>query len=280
MSAGDRVPDINPQREQMADESMVRTLAAQAQAIWPQEEPLFARYGLHGELRILDAGCGTGEISSRLAGLYPRARILGVDVLEEPLAIARSRYEALASRLSFAQESVYELPAPDAAYDLTVCRHVLQAIPQAERVLAELRRVTKPGGWLHLIVEDYGMLHFPRGDAALDAFLREAPAQFGAANGTDMFVGRHTWAHLKPLGLTQISVDYVVVDTVRVPRDIMAAIFVAWRDGYVRPIGERTRFTSEQARAAFDRMIAVLRDPQQYAAWIVPVVAARVPTAS
>ena len=59
----------------MADESMVRNLAAQADAIWPQEEPLFRRYGQPA--RILDVGCGTGEISSRLATLFPAARVTG-----------------------------------------------------------------------------------------------------------------------------------------------------------------------------------------------------------
>ena len=38
--------DLNPQGRQMADESMVRNLAAQAEAIRPQEAPLFARYRL------------------------------------------------------------------------------------------------------------------------------------------------------------------------------------------------------------------------------------------
>ena len=38
--------DLNPQARQMADESMFRTLAAQAQAIWPQEVELFRRYQL------------------------------------------------------------------------------------------------------------------------------------------------------------------------------------------------------------------------------------------
>ena len=59
--------DLNPQAKQMADESMVRNLAAQAQAIWPQEAPLFRRYTLPASPRILDAGCGTGEGASRLA---------------------------------------------------------------------------------------------------------------------------------------------------------------------------------------------------------------------
>ena len=53
----------NPQAQQMGDESMARNLAHQARAIWPQEQALFARYDLSGALRILDLGCGTGEIA-------------------------------------------------------------------------------------------------------------------------------------------------------------------------------------------------------------------------
>jgi len=59
------VTDLNPQAQQMADESMVRTLDAQARAIWPQEIELIRRYVLPEDTRILDAGCGTGEIADR-----------------------------------------------------------------------------------------------------------------------------------------------------------------------------------------------------------------------
>ena len=72
----------NPQAQQMGDESMARTLAAQAQAIWPQERALFARYGLSGALRVLDLGCGTGEITRRLADMYPQGQVIGVDILD------------------------------------------------------------------------------------------------------------------------------------------------------------------------------------------------------
>ena len=61
--------DRNPQAEQMGDESMLRTLAFQAQAIWPQEQALFDRYALAGPVHILDLGCGSGEITRRLAAL-------------------------------------------------------------------------------------------------------------------------------------------------------------------------------------------------------------------
>ena len=64
---------LNPQAKQMAHESMVRNLAAQAEAIWPQESVLLTRYPLPASLRILDAGCGTGEASVRLAELFSGA---------------------------------------------------------------------------------------------------------------------------------------------------------------------------------------------------------------
>src|SRR5713101_2709692 len=93
--------DLNPQAKQMADESMVRNLDAQARAIWPQEIPLLQRYALPAEPDILDAGCGTGEGSSRLAELFPRAQVLGVDIIDPHLELARRRYARLASRLKF-----------------------------------------------------------------------------------------------------------------------------------------------------------------------------------
>jgi len=138
------VTDLNPHAKHMADESMVRTLDAQAHAIWPQEVELIRRYGLGAELRILDAGCGTGEASWRLAELFPRAQVLGVDILDIHLTLARERHAHLAPRLVFENQSIFELPAADGAYDLTVCRHVLHSIPHADRVIAELVRVTRP----------------------------------------------------------------------------------------------------------------------------------------
>jgi len=271
--------DLNPQGKQMADESMVRNLAAQAHAIWPQEAPLLSRYVLPAEPRILDAGCGTGEITSRLAELFPRAHALGVDIIDAHLELARSRYQRLAPRLRFEHQSVFALDAADHTFDLTVCRHVLQSIPHADRVVAELARVTRRGGYLHLITEDYGMLHFQRGTLDPQEFWHIVPTSFAAATGTDLFIGRNIFGILMDIGLEQITIDYAVVDTLRVPRATFAAIFEAWRDGYVDAIGELTPVTRESARSYFEQMIANIRDPRGYAAWMVPVVSARIPSA-
>src|SRR6476620_6955535 len=93
--------NLNPQAREMADESMIRNLAAQAVAIWPQEQPLFERYQLPAEAKVLDAGCGTGEISQRLATLFPSATVLGVDLIADHLERARIRCAALADRVHF-----------------------------------------------------------------------------------------------------------------------------------------------------------------------------------
>jgi ubiquinone/menaquinone biosynthesis C-methylase UbiE len=268
--------DLNPQREHMADESMVRTLAAQVEAVWPQELPLLRRYPLPGAPRVLDAGCGTGEASRRLAEAFPQAAILGVDVLDGSLERAREKAAAFGDRVRFENRSIFELGLPGASFDLVVCRHVLQSIPHADRVIAELARVVRPGGTLHLIAEDYGMVHFPRRRFDPADLWPRVPLAFGAATGTDMLIGRHAPSILRALGLEDVRLDLVVVDTLRVPRETFARIWEAWRDGYAGVIAEHGGFTREQALERWNDQIETIRDPASYAAWIVPVVSGRV----
>jgi len=269
--------DLFPQRHEMADESMVRNLAAQAEAIWPQERALVERYGLSGPLRVLDGGCGTGEITGRLAALFPQASLLGVDILDGHLELARQRHAALAPRVTFEHRSLFDTGLPARSFDLVVCRHVVQSVPHPERVFAELVRLARPGGRLHVIAEDYGMIHVPGRRFDPDDFWDVAPRRFEAADGIDMRIGRHALAHLRALGIRDVAIDYVTVDTLRVPRRTFAAIWQAWRDGYAETAGQRLGITAAEARERFDDQISTILDEAQYAVWQVPVVSARVP---
>ncbi len=269
--------DPTPQAPRPADDPRERILEYQARAIWPQERDILLRYRLPERLMVLDAGCGTGEISFRLACLFPGADVLGVDILDDRLDRARRCFGPLAPRLSFARQNLFSLDVQDDVFDLTVCRHVLHALPRPERVVRELVRVTRPDGLLHLILEDYGMLHFDRGVPDPRDFWHEAPAAFGRATGTDLFSGRHALALLRAHGLLDVTIDYVVVDTLRVPRELFAAIMGAWRDAYAPAIAGVTRFDRAEVIAHFDAMIANILDPDGYAVWMVPVVSARVP---
>lgn len=269
----------NPQAAQMADESMIRTLAAQAEATWPQEWPLLARHGLRPGARVLDVGCGTGEWSRRVAVQWPEVQVHGVDVLSASIEWARRQNAALAPRLSFAVGDAYALDLPDASFDLVACRHVLQAIPEPQRVIAELVRVTRPGGVVHLLSEDYGMLHMMSGPRDPDLLWRDGPIAYTARTGTDARIGRRSWSLLRATGLVDVTVDYLVIDTLRVPRRVFADILTAWRDGYSAPMAEGSDISAAEFRARFDEQIAGVLDPAQYAVWMIPIVAGRRPAA-
>ena len=264
--------DLNPQKQHMADESMVRTLAAQTEAIWPQECALIAACGLAADAAILDVGCGTGEFTSRLAEFMPRARVLGVEILAEHVNHARQRHLHLAPRLEFRQGDAFALDLPDDSFDFVACRHMLQSVPEPQRVIAELIRVTRPGGRLHLLVEDYGMIHAYPTHHDLDGFWQRAMAGFAKGMQIDLRIGRRTWRELQCRGMTHLAVDYLTVDTLRVPREVMARIFESWRDGYVVTVAELADLTVDGARARFDDMVACIRDPLGYAVWQVPLV--------
>ena len=272
----------NPQAEQMGDESMARNLAFQAEAIWPQEAPLFARYGLSGALRIVDVGCGTGEITRRLAALYPQAQLLGIDILEENLARARSMTpdDGSGGQIDYATGDAFHLALADGSVDLLVCRHVSQAVPDFPALLVEFRRVLAPGGRLHLLSEDYGMLHFPVGDRDADRFWNHVVFPFLAGIGCDGRVGRHTPALLAAAGFDDIRMDFLTVDTLRVPRPVFAGIIRSWRDGYVGALSASSGLPASEVQAEFDAMLRAIETPPSYAVWHVPIVAARAPSAS
>jgi ubiquinone/menaquinone biosynthesis C-methylase UbiE len=292
----------NPQAEQMADESMLRTLEHQIAAIWPHEKRLFSRYALPAGARILDLGCGSGQASMRLCEIFPGAEeVLGLDVLPElvtaacraahksgrwcsagqPPEVSSGRWGPEGPRLSFAQGDGFALKQPDEYFDLVVCRHVTQAVPAAERLLAEAVRVLKPGGWLHVLSEDYGMLHFPlRNGRDPDRLWHEAVVPFTQVTGTDARIGRRTLAILRELGLSHRSVQYLTIDTETAPREALIGIFSAWRDGYAEVLAQHSRFSIDEIRDLFAAVIETLQDPEGYGVWQVPVLAGQKPASS
>jgi ubiquinone/menaquinone biosynthesis C-methylase UbiE len=269
--------DRNPQAEQMGDESMARNLAHQAEAIWPQEQHLFDRYRLAGELRILDLGCGTGEITRRLALRYPQANLLGIDILESNLKLARRDSTQFGDRIRYEQGDAFALACADASFDLVACRHMSQAVPDFPQVLAEITRVLKPGGWLHLLSEDYGMLHMPVTTRDPDRFWNENAVQFLSSIGCDGRIGRHSPPLLAAAGYQGITMDYVIVDTLRVPRSTFAGIMKAWRDGYAEPLAKVSGRAVADVTADFESIISAIETPPQYAVWHVPVISGRKP---
>ena len=95
--------------------------------------------------RVLEAGCGTGLILSRVAQVARQT--VGVDLSQGMLGKAHER------GLDVVQGSVLQLPFADNVFDVTCSFKVLAHIQPIEAAMAELLRVTRPGG--HVIAEFY-----------------------------------------------------------------------------------------------------------------------------
>lgn len=98
-------------------------------------------------LEVLDVGSGPGTITVELADLVAPGRVIGLDMSED---VVRQAAELAAARgtanVAFVTGSVYELPYADASFDVVHAHQVLQHVGDPVRALAEMRRVTRPGG--------------------------------------------------------------------------------------------------------------------------------------
>ncbi|BGE84238.1 MULTISPECIES: class I SAM-dependent methyltransferase [Methylosinus] len=108
-----------------------------------------ARLALSRVRRAADIGCGVGHWS---ALLLPRlahgATLVGVDSEPRHIAGYLERFEALgaAERVTAVTADARRLPLPDGAFDLCACQTLLLHLPDPEAALAEMIRVTAPGG--------------------------------------------------------------------------------------------------------------------------------------
>lgn len=94
---------------------------------------------------VLEVGCGTGLILDRVAQRAQRA--VGIDISKGML------HQAVARGLDVAQGDVTALPFADESFDVVYSFKVLAHIQDIDRALAEMARVTRPGG--HLLLEFY-----------------------------------------------------------------------------------------------------------------------------
>jgi ubiquinone/menaquinone biosynthesis C-methylase UbiE len=87
---------------------------------------------------VLEVGVGEGEVSSKLRALYPKARIVGVDLPDERLAA-----EWYARGLVGLCADIADLPFPAKTFDLVMAIEVLEHVPDPEAAIAELARLSR-----------------------------------------------------------------------------------------------------------------------------------------
>jgi ubiquinone/menaquinone biosynthesis C-methylase UbiE len=110
--------------------------------------------------KVLDLGCGDGALSYWLA--RAGAQVTGVD--NEPLGIqlAKENLHSVGkdSQCTFVVASAYELPFPDQSFDFVVSSEVIEHVQHPEKMVAEARRVLKPGGKF-VLTTPYRLTEFP-----------------------------------------------------------------------------------------------------------------------
>jgi ubiquinone/menaquinone biosynthesis C-methylase UbiE len=102
---------------------------------------------LRDHQHILDAGCGTGEDVVELAArVGPSGQATGVDISHTMVDEARRRAHRSTWRVKFQAADVRALPFADREFDACRAERLLMHVPDPELAIAELLRVTKPGG--------------------------------------------------------------------------------------------------------------------------------------
>ena len=98
--------------------------------------------------RFLDVATGTADLALAAAERWKTIRVTGVDFAEPMLDIGRLKVRArgLQDRIELLAADAMALPFPDASFDVTAIAFGMRNIPDKERALSEMARVTAPGG--------------------------------------------------------------------------------------------------------------------------------------
>jgi SAM-dependent methyltransferase len=109
---------------------------------------------VHDGGEVLDVGSGTGALSAAVRDATKTTRVVGIDPSQGYVKHANDKEGG--PRVRFAVGDAQALALPDATFDRTMSLFVLNFVPDRARALAEMIRVTKPGGMVVAAVWDYG----------------------------------------------------------------------------------------------------------------------------
>jgi CRP-like cAMP-binding protein/precorrin-6B methylase 2 len=235
--------------------------AWEATAVTSLEIPALRAAGLGDGHVVLDLCTGEGVFACCLAQRFPGVRVIAV----QPDAGSRARAESLAARLGVAgrvqvlDATVRALPLEDASVDLAYARFGLKNGADAAAVLAELARVTRPGGVVCALArDDRGVILHPPVPGWEDLARAEEVAV--AAAGGDPRIGRHMRALMGAARLEQVLVEVLPAS----PEALGHEAFVALAAGGVRPRLEAAGRWEPAFAATLDEVARRAADPDAF----------------
>jgi cyclopropane fatty-acyl-phospholipid synthase-like methyltransferase len=257
-----------------AEDELAR-LELQGRALAPATRMIFAAAGIRPGMRVLDLGCGAGDVAFVAADLVGSdGHVVGVDRSPETLARARLRAEQRGlAQVRFVEGDVHE-PAPGGPFDAIVGRLVLMYVPDPAAVLRRQAPVLRAGGLVVPVELDIpaarSLPATPLVSRAL-AWVAEALAK----GGIPPSLGTRLWAiaceaGLRPLGMLGIQPHFG-------PDDPAAVALLAGVIRTAAPLIERTGVATAQEigvetfaqrlRDELQRNSAVFAHPILLSAW-------------
>jgi ubiquinone/menaquinone biosynthesis C-methylase UbiE len=172
--------------------------------------------------RILDVGCGTGVVGFDLLGIAPSAHLVGLDLENSILHIAKEN-APLEGSCNFVAGDAYNLPFSRGYFDLVACQYLLQHLEEPVRALEEMRRVARQGA--QAIVFEYDDrvdFSYPPIPAELEA-LFQAKIALIEHRGGDRSIGRKLYHLLQSAGWIDVEVK-IIHDVWQGPADRREAL--------------------------------------------------------
>ncbi len=156
---------------------------------------------------VLDVGCGPGTDTIVLAGLVgPTGRVVGVDSDATMIAEADRRAEqaGCSAWCRHQQGDAMALPLEMGAFDACRSERLFQHVHNPAEVLAEMARVTKPGGWVVVWDTDWGTLSIDTPEVDIERRLARIRAEDHLNNG---YAGRQLYGLFKRQQFADITVE-------------------------------------------------------------------------
>lgn len=180
-----------------------------SRVLQPTTGGLLERLAVAPSAKVLDVGCGGGDVTLSWARLVPEGRVVGIDVDDTKVAIARDDADASGARnVEFRVGDVGDADLGRESFDVVYARFLLCHLPDPERVLQRMFDAVVPGGLL--VVEDTdidGSVAYPPSAA----FARSLDLYTAALRGRggDPNIGWRVPLLMQDVGVTDIAMDVV-----------------------------------------------------------------------
>ena len=186
------------------DDELAR-LEVQGRVLAPATRMIFAAAGIRAGMRVLDLGCGAGDVAFVAADLVgPEGSVIGVNRAPDALGRARLRAEQLGLRqVEFVEGDIHD-PAPGGPFDAIVGRLILMYVPDPAAVLRRQATVLRAGGLAVPIEFDIPAARALPATPLVSQALAWVVEAFGKG-GIQPALGTRLWAILREAGLRPLG---------------------------------------------------------------------------